>query len=215
MVTRNTVIEATARAIATASRLDGLSQVLTYDPNRAQEDASVRTPTIALSVVANSREDPAADPLAGYTRNADGAKTGRIFERAYRMELQADIYTLQGDGHDPDTLADDLATALRRYNRDERGDFLEDADGNALSTIRDVRVTGGQRADDLTASPTIRRWRSSIEVRYINRLREADEYGPQPRIKFVNHPHPGDLEGAATEGVDVEYVPSEHPENTT
>jgi hypothetical protein len=215
MATRNTVIEAVARAIATAPRLDALSEVLTYDPNRDQEDAGVHTPAVSLSVIVNRRESPGVDPRAGYTRTDSGAKTGRIWERAYRMELQADIYTLQGDDHDPDTLADDLATALRRYNRDERGDFLEDADGDALSTIRDVRVTGGQRADDLTASPTIRRWRLSIEVRYIDRLREVDEYGPQPRIKFVNHPHPGDLEGAATEGVDVEYVPSEHPENTT
>lgn len=209
-----TVVDAVAQGLKTTGRFPDTTTFLTRMADERGVDASATTPIVVANEVTTTRVDNHSENLVDYVYDETGAQIGRVWEFVFRMRLEVDIFTAAGDSrHSMSDLASQLEHALFRYDAAARGDLLPDPtapldSGETLGDVTEVMVGDGEPADDLTMSPSIRRRRQTIHIRFIDRLNEVDEYGPQEYVQDVVTAGPGDYEPLAdADGSDLEYHP--------
>lgn len=138
-------------------------------------DAGVSVPLIELQDIVSNRDDPSNSNLVGYITNESDERVGYVFETKWEMQLQMDIWTVDGSDRDVDSLGKRLKEVL--YTYDSRGPdktFLDD-DGTPVEGIYDFSLQDAQRNDSLVETHSVRKWRQNARVRGAEELRLTEE----------------------------------------
>lgn len=215
MVDPSTAVAAVSQGIEASGRFPDYATFLTRTGDQQGVDANVTPPVIVTNEISTTRNERNSTDLVGYATDDAGARIGRIWEVTYRMRLEVDIFTAAGDSrHDIADLGADLKQALYRYDAQTRGDLLPDPttpveSDETEAEITELTVSDGEPADDLTASPSIRRRRQTVHTRFVDRLNEADEYGPRATVEEVITAGDGDYVALLDDDdtIDLEYHP--------
>lgn len=208
MATPHEVIEAVRRAIEDASLLSEIEAVRTQLLDASGFDSATPYPLCELTIVSQVRSTRANTDYVRDVTNDDGEVIGEILDAIWTMDLQADIFVPAVPGYSATELGGKLQKALYRYDDEVRGDLLYDATGDPYQSIAGLLVQDGQRQDDLSSSPSLRRWRQSLRVDFSDRINTVDLYGPAQPIRSVSTPVPGAMVGGGPGEPEIQYDPS-------
>jgi len=143
-------------------------------------------PIVTLQPTGTIRNDQHNTDLVGYTTDANGNRTGRIFEAIFDMDVQLDIWVAAGnDQLDASELGGDLQRALFWHDSQMIDRPFPDGDGGTVEDIDEFLVEEGRRQDDLSG-PGVRRWRQDLSLLFHDRL-TTDE----PYVETVQTPRDG------------------------
>lgn len=135
-----------------------------------------------------------------------GGRIGYIFESTFDATLQIDLWlAVDDDRYDADELIQQTRTSLREYDSAELDADLQDANGNPLDDIKQIRVRAPSWDLDTNTSPSARKRMLEVDVRFVDRLNTAEEYGDLPYVETVDYPHDGDFGGGETKNIEIEY----------
>jgi hypothetical protein len=200
------VIDGIGRAVHDAAQTPTDIDVLTERADLSALGGTVSTPFYTAAIVSQIRTRKSNTDFVRWALNTSGEKIGKILDATWNMDVQIDIWVAEGDDrYNVTHLGHQLQRALYRYDNEVRGDLLPGPDGTVMETVDEVTVTDGQRNDDLTTSPTARRWRQSVEASFRDRVNTVDLYGPVDVIREVNSPRPGGI--VSQDGNMLEYDP--------
>ena len=148
-------------------------------------------PFVSFQPVSKVRADQWNTDRVGYTTDADGNRTGEIYEATFDpMDVQADIWVAEGNASlDATELGGNFEEAL--YHHDSQGPDVPfpDGDGGTVDDIEEFLIGDGRRQDDL-AGPGIRRWRHDLTVAFTMRVTTDAEY-----VEVVETPTSGTASG--------------------
>lgn len=177
MVDFKTAISSVRNTIEQGSYLNAINEIIIREVDFEGEDSAIKSPFMEITVVSNVQSDPHDTNLVGYETDANGNRTGRIFSASFELDLQMDIYVAAGDaGHDATDLGTELFRALRKHDEREQSLPLPDSDGNPLDDVTHFRLGDGDRNDDLSMSPSIRRWTKEARLSFKDDVSTSEPY---------------------------------------
>lgn len=188
-MTPKEVLQAVVRGLKDASSFTGGDYVVErIDPEGAGNRFD--QPIVELQPTGTVRSDRWNTDLVGYTTDANGNRTGRIFDAIFEMEIQLDIWVAAGNSDlDASALGGDLQRALFQYDSRMVDRPFPDGDGGTIDAISEFLVGDGRRQDDL-AGPGVRRWRQDLSARFRTRVTTDEEY-----VEEVDTPNDGEATG--------------------
>lgn len=146
----------------------------TADIGGANDD--VRLPLIETQTISQIRIEDFNTDRVGYIRDDFGNRTARVFHTEYMCDFQIDVWTASGSRYDPDEMGKSIREAL--YMHDKAGPdkpFL-DENGDPIDDIWNFRILDGGREDDLTTTPSLRRWRQDVELWAYEEFVSTEDY---------------------------------------
>lgn len=173
------VIETVVDALRSSDNLPDGVNFVGYEPNIETE--AIKLPVLEVSIDGEVRLDEENTDFIGTIQDDNGNDVGRVFESLYQLTLEVNIWTAQGSAYDPRELGDAVYGTL--YNYDSAGPAVTLND-----EIWRVRVGDGETDDDLTTSPTLRRWSQELDIWSSEQFTTDEEY-----IVNVDVPDSGDF----------------------
>jgi hypothetical protein len=164
MVSHDQAVEIIRDTIDRDDRIPDRMSYIIHEADTEGAHANVSLPLIEFQILDTSRDDLNNSNLTDFVFNSNGEKVGRIFELKWEMQLQMNVWTVGGSDHDADTLGQVLRTVLYDYDTLGPDETFQDERGEPVQDIWNFKLQNGERADDLTQTPTIRRFRQSAEV---------------------------------------------------
>lgn len=198
-MTPEDVLQAIVRALQNSPEFDG-GDYITHEADLDGEDNRLEQPFVSLQPIGQVRATEWDSDRVGFTTDANGDRTGRIFRASWEMQVQATIVVAAGNTQlDASTLGGNFQTALLAYDSQQTADPFPDGDGGTVDEIESFTVGDGERDDDL-AGPGLRRWRQELAVRFYDE-RVVDESGAT--ITTVATPNSSDLTTDGSEDADL------------
>ena len=168
-----TIKEAVAEAIKSADNIpDGTH--LTEEADTRGGHSNIRLPLYEVTISSSIWLDEHNTDLVGFVQDDDGNEIGRIYDSEYQMTLAVDIWTAAGSRHDVSEISDELRRTLYQYESSGLGNALPHPDGGEVSDVWRLSVTDGGRNDDLSMSPSLRRWTQDVEVWSFERFNTSE-----------------------------------------
>lgn len=155
-------------------------------------DADVKIPVVQITPVSSARiTDFNTDAVERIT-DGSGNEIGRRYHAEYQMVIQIDVLTVDDRTDDNElirSLTNSLRNALYQYDSAGPSTKLEE------SVWRFV-VDEGERIDDLTMTPTLRRWRQDVTVWSYEVFDTTEDY-----IVDVNTPQASEFNDTDDDGI--------------
>lgn len=155
-------------------------EVTYVEEQPGDENRDVKLPAVVLQPLSSVRltrfNTDRADYLYGEDDEGSEVIVGRVFISEYTMSVQLDIWTAAGSSYDERELGEKLYDAL--YVHDSHGpeqSFL-DEDGEPIESIWRFRIDDSEPANDLTGTPTLRRWRQDVSLWSYHRFDTTEDY---------------------------------------
>jgi len=185
------------------------ADIITRDPDFQGVDNRLSTPFVTIIPISTTRESTHNTDRVGFVTDDQGNRTGEIYDLVFVIDIQVDVYLAAGDERNVTELGGRLRRALLEYDSsaiDSRFPSPDD-DPTLSDDVRDFDAGTGQQADDLSG-PGIRRWRHSVQMRYVSTVAVTDGIEAFETIQTPSDP---DLEpvdsgdGDSDGGSDVEF----------
>jgi len=174
-MTPTEVLEAIGRALQDTGQFTGGSYI-NHLADWEHGDAGLKQPVVVIQPVGRIRSDAHDSDLVGYTTDANGDRTGRIFQADWEMEVQLDIYVAGGNPNlDEKQLGHDLETALLPFDSKRQLSKFPDGDGGVVDAITHFRVGEGRPEPDTGGEMTARRWRQDLMVHFHDQATTTDD----------------------------------------
>ena len=154
--------------LGTLKRDDDIPDVMSYVLHEADPEGihgGVDVPLIEAQVLDVSRADEANTNMMAELEDASGRVVAKLYDQKWSMELQLDAWTVDGSDYDSDELGRSIRDVLYMHDHLGPNHPFEDESGEIVETIWDFKTLGGSRVDDLTRTPTVRRWRQRFRVK--------------------------------------------------
>lgn len=164
MVTQPEAREAIARAVSGDSRMPSDLDVLLQEPDGDGRDAQKTLPLLIVQFEETARPDRKTTDVVGYKQNEDGDNVARIFEKEWSAQARIELWTADGSRYDVDNLGRTLTSVLYGYDTTTTNDPFLDDNGEEIEELWHFSLNEGFRADNLTQTPTVRRWRQFADV---------------------------------------------------
>lgn len=194
MTNPSQILDAIERALKQASQMSFVESYVTHEIDDDGEDADLYLPAVEIQPIDVIRDSGPSSDLVDYVTNDQGERIGRLLDVYYNMQVQIDIWTIpDSDYENANVLGKKLQKALYKYDDSVGQRLLPEGNGTVLNEVDSFLVANGERADDLSPHPSVRRWRQTVELDYYQRINTAEEYGPTPTIKGVETPKDGDF----------------------
>lgn len=184
------LVSAVLRALDNSSRLPDDLSYLDEEPDTTGSDANVKLPVCSIQTIGGIRLDPFNTDQVDVLTDKDGNAVGRIYHSEYRLDLQLDVWVAEGSSHDADTLGNKVRSVLYNYDSAGPSGFLKDNQGQNITDVWRFRVGDGERRDDLTMTPSLRRWRQELALWSYEEFSTTEDY-----IAAVDYPQEGDFVG--------------------
>ena len=214
MVNPQIIIQSIADVVEADPDVPHLAGYLTEPVDLVGEDAEVETPFLEVRPVAKIRSDANSTNVIDFIFDDNGNHIGNVIATEFVMELQLDIWGASGAPYNVMDIGYEMERSLMEYDSAAFGTFLTDSNGDDISDIVEFTVSEGERDDrlsgdplDPSTSPSIRRWRQRIDVRFTDEINTVEEYGEFPYVANVVYPADGDFRGGTTENIEIEYTP--------
>lgn len=140
------------------------------------EERDIHLPALILHPLSAIRIVDHNTDFDGYVTDSNGNRTGRVFTAEYRLDIQLDIWTASGSSYDERTLGNALHTALYPHDSNGPGKSLIGDDGQPIESVWKFRLNDGEQANDLTGTPTLRRWRQDVSMWAYHRFDTTADY---------------------------------------
>lgn len=193
----NEIVSAVRKTIENSNNLPSQTSYLEHEPDLQGEDAGLHLPLVTVRPISNLRIRNFNTDRVGYTYDAQGNQTGRVFEAEYRLNLRINIWTAaQSSGPDVRELGEKVWDAL--YPHDTAGPDqplpdMQDFDPDAVFRLT---VRQGEAANDMTMTPSLRRWRMSVWAWATHEFTTTESY-----VTGVTIPGDGDFSDLDDDGM--------------
>jgi hypothetical protein len=177
MVTKPEARELIARAVLQDTRMPSELDVILREPDADGKDATKTLPLLLVELDEVSRPEVTNSDFVGYKQDNSGNDVARVFESEWEATAQIELWTAAGSSYDVDELGEKLHEVLYSYDSRGTDECFTDADGSAVTSFWNFSLGDGSREDDLTQTPTVRRWRQLADV-YGARYYVEDEEEP-------------------------------------
>lgn len=178
-----------------------LPDSVTYIVQEADFDgtnANLKLPVIQLTPVTSARITDFNTDQVSVVEDDNGNAIGRRFHAEYQMTIQIDVLTVDGRTRDDESiqsLSDSIRRALYQYDSAGIDNPVPDKNGKATDSIWRFVSNQGQRADDESMNPTLRRWRQDVDLWSYEEFTTTEDY-----IVSVNIPEDGDMNDTDADG---------------
>jgi len=133
-----------------------------YTPDINSE--SIKLPVVEVSMGPQVRLREENTDFVGFKTDDNGNQIGRIFEALYTLELNVAVWTAQGSKYSPRDISDSVRDALYSHDIAGPGEPLVHPDFGPIDEVWSFDILEGSHTDDLTTSPTLRRWQQDVSV---------------------------------------------------
>lgn len=168
--------------------MSDVQDIILETPDLDGENAHLDSPFVAIYPIDTIRSSPHDTERVDY-ETQNGKRVGEIFRATFDAMLQIDIYVAAGDSIDATDLGWELDRALRPYDERNEAETLPDENGNPVDEITHFRAGDGERDDDLSYSPSVRRWRHESMMKFHDEVSTSRD-----TVEVVEVPHTTDLE---------------------
>jgi len=162
MVRPQGLIEAVLVTLQNESELPSAANFVGYTPDIASE--SIKLPVIEVSPGPQEQISEMNTDLVGYTTDDAGNRTGKIYESLYTLELNVAVWTAHGSKFSPRDISDTVREALYAHETAGPNEPLRNPDGSPVDEVWRFAMQEGEQTDDLTTSPSLRRWQQTLLV---------------------------------------------------
>jgi len=164
MVTKPEARELIARAVLQDTRMPSELDVIIQEPDAEGKDATKTLPLLLVELDDVERPDVTNSDFVGYEENNNGEQIARVFESEWEATARIELWTADGSSFNIDTLGEKLHEVLYSYDNRGTDEFFTDENGNPVESLWNFSLGDGQREDELTQTPTVRRWRQLADV---------------------------------------------------
>jgi hypothetical protein len=164
MVAPADAMDAVAKAVADSGNLPDEMSVIMQEADIESDDSDIDLPLLEIQLLDAVNVNISNTDLAGYREDSDGNEIGRIYLSEYEMLIEVNIWTIAEDKYDPNTLGSSLRESIYQYSSYGPDKDLLDKDGEPIDHITYLRLGDGERPDDLTNTPTSRKWSQEVEL---------------------------------------------------
>ena len=147
---------------------------LTEEADAQGNHSNLRLPLYEITVASSTWLDEHNTDFIGFVEDEDENEVGRIYDSEYQMTLQVEIWTAAGSRHDIGEISSGLRRALYPYESSGLDQPLPHPDGGEVTDVWRFSVGDGGRNDDLTMSPSLRRWTQDVEVWSFERFNTSE-----------------------------------------
>lgn len=169
------VIDAITYTLDISGQLPDRVSYVTHEADLGGEDADLSLPIVELQPISTIHLTNFNTDFVGYKYDDDGNEIGRIYQSRYEMDVQVDVWTAARAEDNPDEIGGTIRRTLYPYTSAGPSETLLSPDGEA-EEIWKFSLTDGGREDDLTMSPSIRRWRQDLEVWSYEQFDTTEDY---------------------------------------
>ena len=133
-----------------------------YTPDISSE--SIKLPVVEVSPGPQSKLSEMNSEFVGYAEDDAGRDIGRIYEALYSMELNVAVWTAHGSKYSPREISNAVRDALYAHETAGPAKPLRNPDGSPVDEVWRFAMQEGEQTDDLTTSPTLRRWEQTLTI---------------------------------------------------
>lgn len=164
MVTKPEARELIARAVLQNSRMPSELDVILREPDAEGKDATRTLPLLLVELDEVSRPEVTNSDFVGYKQDDAGNDVAKVFESEWEATARIELWTAAGSSYDVDELGEKIHEVLYSYDSRGADEYFTDADGFPVTSFWNFSLGDGSREDDLTQTPTVRRWRQLADV---------------------------------------------------
>ena len=162
MVRPQELIKAVLVTLQNTPEIPDPANFVGYEPDITSE--SIKLPLIEVSTGPQEHISEMNTDFVGLKTDDSGREIGRIYESLYTLELNIAVWTAPGSKYSPRKIMNAVRDSL--YAHDTAGPNLplRYADGSPVNEVWRFALQEGEQTDDLTTSPTLRRWQQNVLV---------------------------------------------------
>lgn len=165
MVHPDTLLDGIVEALKNSNAFTGGS----YETKELDLDGAqnrLEQPVVVLKPLSSSRVTAWDSDLVGYTTDANGDRTGRIYKAAWNMSIEAHILVASGnENHDARSVGLDFVEALLPFDDQEEGRDLPDPESNDTLDVDHFSVGDGEPDNDI-GGVGVRKWRNELDAHF-------------------------------------------------
>lgn len=173
MVRPKEIIEAILYTLKTSDRFPDSVNYVGYTPDINSE--SIKLPLIEVSPDLMEELSAANTDFVGYKTDDSGARVSKIYDTEYTMTVNVAVWTAQGSKYSPRELSNKVRDALYRHETRGPNEPLQNPDNTLVDDVWHFTIEEGEHTDDLTTSPTLRRWEQQVSISANERYLTTDE----------------------------------------
>jgi len=162
MVRPQELIEAVLYTLQTSADLPDSANYVGYTPDINSE--SIKLPLIEVSPGPQTHLSEMNTDFVGFKTDDSGREVGRIYESLYTLQLNVAVWTAHGSRFSPRDIADAVRDELYAHATAGPDLPLKNPDGSPVDEVWRFALQEGEQTDDLTTSPTLRRWQQTVVV---------------------------------------------------
>ncbi len=162
MVRPQQLIESVLYTLQQSDDIPSATNFVGYTPDINSE--SIKLPVIEVSTGPQSQLSESNTDFVGFKTDDNGNDVGRIYETLYTLEINVAIWTAHGSRFSPRKISDTVRDELYAHDTAGPAQPLRHPDGSPVDEVWRVILQDGEQTDDLSTSPTLRRWQQDLIV---------------------------------------------------
>lgn len=163
MVRPRTIISAIIHSLQQSDDIPSETNFVGYNPDINSE--SIKLPVIVVSTGPRVNLSDTNTDFIGHKTDDSGDEIGYIYSTLYTFELDVAVWTAHDSKYSPRIIGDAVRDVL--YSHASSGPALPltyPDDGSPIDDVWRFILQDGSQNDDLTTSPTLRRWEQTVTV---------------------------------------------------
>jgi hypothetical protein len=162
MVRPQQLIESVLYTLQQSNAIPDSTNFVGYTPDINSQ--SIKLPLIEVSTGIQNQLSESNTDFVGFKTDDSGNDIGRIYETLYTLEITVAIWTAHGSKFSPRNISDAVRDALYAHDTAGPAQPLRHPDGSPVDEVWRFALQDGEQTDDLTTSPTLRRWQQNVVV---------------------------------------------------
>lgn len=162
MVRPQEIIEAVLFTLQNEADIPDAANFVGYTPDINSE--SIKLPLVEVSPGPQTHISESNTDFVGYKTDDSGREIGRIYESLYTLQLTVAVWTAHGSRFSPREISNAVRDGLYAHDTAGPSRPLRNPDGSPVDEVWRFALQDGEQTDDLTTSPTLRRWQQNVVV---------------------------------------------------
>lgn len=162
MVRPQEIIEAVLVTLQNHDDIPSAANFVGYTPDINSE--SIKLPLIEVSPGTQNQLSEMNTDFVGFKTDESGRDVGRIYESLYTLQITVAVWTAHGSKFSPREISNAVRDALYAHETSGPDRPLRNPDGSPVDEVWRFDLLEGEQTDDLTTSPTLRRWQQNIVI---------------------------------------------------
>ncbi|AGM11346.1 hypothetical protein M199_gp016 [Halogranum tailed virus 1] len=184
MATPTEILYHVRDALKASGELPSSTSYIVQEHDGGGIEGNLKLPVVQITPVTSVNLNEFNTDLSGYVTDENGNEVGRIYHAEYQMTVQIDVITVDRRTSEDEQI-EQLSTNLRNalYWYDSAGPSRQLAE-----SVWKFSVEDGERVDDTTTTPTMRRWRQDVDLWTYEEFDTTEDY-----IVNVNLPNEDEI----------------------